>query len=116
MRALKSNNRTDGSSFGSQDFVYYKRDNDGWKNPTTVIGHDGRLVFFRYGGQVSRIHPCKLRITKAEINSSIDNLSTEKIQNEQQKGYISEDSECEMNLVNEQVDCAKQRLQCTSQA
>ena len=86
------------------------------EGPATVIGQDGRLVFIRYGGQVLRIHLCILRKTNPEIKSSVSNLSTENIQNEQQKGYISEGSECEMNLDNEQVECAEKRLQSTSEA
>ena len=114
-RALKSNIRADEGPFASQDFVYYKRDDNRWKGPATVIGQDGRLVFIRHGGQVLRIHPCKLRKTNPEFITSVGTLSTENIQNEQQKGYISEDSEYEMNLENEQVECAE-RLRSTSEA
>ena len=85
-RALKSKICADEDLFDSQDFVYYKRDNNRWKGPATVIGQEGRLVFIPHGGEVSRIHPCKLRKPKPEFDWSVGNLSTENIQNEHQKG------------------------------
>ena len=63
-----------------------------------------------------KVHPCNLRKTNPESNSSVGSLSTKIMQNEQQKGYTSKDSECEMNLENEQVEYAEQRLQSTSEA
>ena len=62
-RALRKQVRTSREEMYSLgDKVYYKRpDNKEWKGPGKVIGQDGVVVFVRHGGQVVKVHVCRLR-------------------------------------------------------
>ena len=60
-RALRRQIRPSGTTYDTDNLVYYKRNNsDKWKGPRRVIGQDGQQVFVRHGGTYVRIHPCRL--------------------------------------------------------
>ena len=63
-RAIKSKLRPTTSliyEFGNE--VYYKRnDSNQWKGPGTVIGKENKQVIVKHGGQIIRVHPCKLQL------------------------------------------------------
>ena len=74
-RALRSNIRKDEGPFFQNDEVYYKREfSDRWKGPATVIGQDGKQVFIRHGGNVVRVHPCKLRHSAHSVDNVINEV------------------------------------------
>ena len=62
-RALRGQVRTSREeTYNLGDKVYYKRPNKNeWRGPGKVIGQDGVVVFVRHGGQVVRVHVCRLK-------------------------------------------------------
>ena len=61
-RALRHNVReSEGQTVQMGDSVYYKRfDNAKWRGPGVVIGRDGKQVLVKHGGQLVRVHVCRL--------------------------------------------------------
>ena len=75
-RALRTNTRTYSDQVVvNGDKVYYKRnDAKKWKGPAYVLGRDGQQILLKHGGYYIRVHPCRVRLAREEINaSSIDN-------------------------------------------
>ena len=70
-RALKKQVRTSREiSYELGDRVFYKRpDGNEWRGPGKVIGQDGVVVFVRHGGQLVRVHVCRLRKVKDETTT-----------------------------------------------
>lgn len=68
-RALRKQVRTSRDEiYTLGDRVYYKRpDNKEWKGPGKVIGQDGVVVFVRHGGQIVRVHVCRLKKVGEEL-------------------------------------------------
>ena len=59
-RALSKNVRPDEGPLFNGEELFYNRE-DKWRGQATVIGQDRKQVFLRHGGQVVRVHPCKLK-------------------------------------------------------
>ena len=61
-RALKHKVRdTPLADLKNGDEVYYKRnDSHLWHGPAIVIGRDGKQILVRHGGQLYRVHACRL--------------------------------------------------------
>ena len=60
-RAMRTNVRTDKGPFLNGETVFYKRNDDIWRGPGTVIGQDGAVVCIRHAGNVVRVHITRLR-------------------------------------------------------
>ena len=60
-RALRTNLRCDSGPFINGESVYYKRADECWRGPATVIGHDNTVVVLRHAGFIVRVHPTRLR-------------------------------------------------------
>ena len=61
-RALKSriNNYTN-EFYETGDKVYFKeKDKLEWSEPAVVIGHEGKVVFLKYGNNLRRVHMSKV--------------------------------------------------------
>ena len=69
----------------SGDQVFYKRSNSGyWKGPGTVIGHDNKHVFVRYGGIYVCVSPCHLQpVVEPE---KAENVGANAVESEFKKG------------------------------
>ena len=76
-RALRSNVRM--SNLGDiaiGDEVYYKRNgSEKWHGPATVTSVDGKQFMVRHGGNVHRVHVC--RLARTPIDPSVANGRTE---------------------------------------
>ena len=61
-RALRSNIRTTcASDLVNGDEIFYKRnDSERWHGPGVVVGIDGKQVMVRHGGNLHRVHVCRL--------------------------------------------------------
>ena len=70
-RALKHNVREgEGQTVEMGDSVYYKRIDDAkWRGPGVVIGRDGKQVLVKHGGQLVRVHVCRLA-SRSKIQST----------------------------------------------
>lgn len=60
------------------DSVYYKRDDDKWHGPATVIGRDGKQVLVRHGGELYRVHTCRLQHSVNSDGNAIRQIETDK--------------------------------------
>ena len=76
-RAWRRKTRTHTAKiFESGQSVYYKRENSNmWKDPGTVIGVDGETVIVKHGGNLVRVHSCRLELENSEFikKADIDN-------------------------------------------
>ena len=61
-RALKSRiNSYTSEVFETGDKVYFKeKDKTEWSGPAVVIGHEGKIVFLKYGNNLRRVHMSKI--------------------------------------------------------
>ncbi|XP_077971779.1 uncharacterized protein LOC144425883 [Styela clava] len=93
-RALRKQTRQSSFNFTTGDRVYYKRpDSHKWRGPGKVIGQDGVMVFVRHGGQVIRVHTCRLHL----INSSDGENSPMQLKPEDAE-YSNSDIKTEENI------------------
>ena len=100
--------------FFNGEKIYFKRVNcDKWRGPATVIGQDGSQVLIKNGGQILRVHRCKVvSKSKAEIqldgknnieidshkieqNDTSENDNVEKCQEERSKDNHCKDNDSE---------------------
>ena len=71
-RALRKQTRTNiNEVFQHGDKVFYKRpDGHEWKGPGRV--QDGVVVFVRHGGQMVRVHTCRLKKVRGDTEKDVD--------------------------------------------
>ena len=106
-RALRKQVRTSREEiYCLGDRVFYKRpDGKEWRGPGKVIGQDGVIVFVRHGGQVIKVHVCRLKKAHGEdqdcqpdvertLDKSAENNKKED-RTESQKNVEEEDSDSE---------------------
>ena len=102
-RALRSNVRM--SNIGdikTGDEVFYKRNNsDRWHGPATVTGIDGKQMMVRHGGNLHRVHICRLKRKPSSEHGTIPSIvknvenSQSRIENNMDSGddFIESDDE-----------------------
>ena len=102
-KALKANIRNTGGPFLSGDRVFYKRDNDKWRGPASVIGSDSSQVFVRHGGIVVRVHPVHLRHAKRNDSLSMESQSESNVESGMQQNamqqFLDDESDDSINEV-----------------
>ena len=85
------------------DAVYYKRKDDAWKGPGTVIGQ-GNQILVKRGSVYIRVHPCRLKLKNKNqtldkvIDQDVSNQTTK--ENKEMKGSIDKikpDNEINVN-------------------
>ena len=72
-RALRNKVRASEKVFVRGDKCYYKREEDRWRGPATVIGNDGKIYFLRHGGYLVRVSINRLVGVEDAEQYAIDN-------------------------------------------
>ena len=86
--------------------VYFKReDSSRWKGPGDVIGIQGETIVIKYGGNIVRVHSCRVQLENTEFlpekkNSEIDNSAPIKEKDE-------------LNVINKSYDTDQLEVQRT---
>ena len=113
-RALSRNiRRTEDLDVQVGSYVYYKREGeDRWRGPARVIGKDGKVNVVRHGGQIARVHICRLKgleesnpTTTENIDEDMAGENTGATRNEvtQVQEEVSEDENHDGKYVNEET-------------
>lgn len=84
-RALRKQTRSSRDELYSMgEKVYYKRpDKNEWRGPARVVGQDGVVVFARHGGQLIRVHVCRLMKVKKEDGTPCNVAEDNAVQQDQ---------------------------------
>ena len=83
-KALKSQVRTHNDvRYKTGDLVYYKRGNDAWKGPGSVIGQEGQQILIKHSSTYIRVHPCNVKLKTDDTIPlcNIENSTEEDIEN-----------------------------------
>ena len=68
---------------GIGDAVYYKRKDDAWKGPGTVIGQERNQISVKHGSVYIRVHPCRLKFKNE--NQTLDKVIDQDVSNQTTK-------------------------------
>ena len=82
-RALLSQVRADNlEGFCQGDSVYFKREDERWHGPATIIGRDGTQVLVRHGGEMYMVHTCQLQNADPHLpgKSSLVSVSPKEVE------------------------------------
>ncbi|XP_064622512.1 uncharacterized protein LOC135484764 [Lineus longissimus] len=102
-RALRKQTRTSMNTvYRLGDRVFYKRpDKDEWKGPGRVVGQDGVIVFVRHGGQLVRVHVCRLQLVNEPLLKKTDDEVTT---NARGDVYTQENDKVKQNVEDAESD------------